>query len=341
MQPFENVSYQQQLHHLQDLVEKVLPCYGLQGAKSFLLQYEDNAVYLITTCTGERFVLRISAAEGQSAVEQWSEMQWLQALRRETHLLVPEPIPTHDGTFVMSATVTEILEPRQCVLLSWISGEPPEPGIQLEIVERIGAFTAYLHLHSEHFVPPTGFVRPSWDWERLFGVSSVLNNEKVMVSLTHYQQEVLLAVSTKILQALNLIDKDASSWGLIHADLHRDNILLHNEKVGIIDFDDCGWGYYLFDVASVLDSFYRRVVTSHEGYPMLKEAYLTGYSRVRALPAHLDTSLRIFKVMRDMVNVNFILSSKNLNVQAWGYQRLEKILAQFVSYLEDSLDCTI
>jgi Ser/Thr protein kinase RdoA (MazF antagonist) len=38
-------------------------------------------------------------------------------------------------------------------------------------------------------------------------------------------------------------------FGLIHADLHLDNALFWRDDVRIIDFDDCGFGYWLYDIA--------------------------------------------------------------------------------------------
>jgi Ser/Thr protein kinase RdoA (MazF antagonist) len=61
--------------------------------------------------------------------------------------------------------------------------------------------------------------------------------------------EVLEVVSAQLRQGFDLLGRAAPLWGLIHADLHRDNILLHHGEIGVIDFDDCGWGYYLFDLA--------------------------------------------------------------------------------------------
>jgi Ser/Thr protein kinase RdoA (MazF antagonist) len=104
----------------------------------------------------------------------------------------------------------------------------------------------------------------------------------------------------------------------------------------VIDFDDCGWGYYLLDLASVLDSFARRVITSPKEYPQIWEAYLRGYDSIRPLPADLDLHLRTGKVMRDLVNVNFILSSKNASVQTWGRQRLRQIIAHLQASLKRS-----
>ncbi|MDQ2717770.1 MAG: hypothetical protein M3Z08_22985, partial [Chloroflexota bacterium] len=88
-QAFETFAYQEQLRRLHPLVESVLPRYGLHEVQVSLLQYEDNAVYRITTHTGAHYVLRVNAAAGYDGAEQCSEMQWLLALRRETNVLVP------------------------------------------------------------------------------------------------------------------------------------------------------------------------------------------------------------------------------------------------------------
>jgi Ser/Thr protein kinase RdoA (MazF antagonist) len=34
---------------------------------------------------------------------------------------------------------------------------------------------------------------------------------------------------------------------------------VHKGGIGVIDFDDCGSSYFLFDIATVLDSFQRRL----------------------------------------------------------------------------------
>ena len=43
-----------------------------------------------------------------------------------------------------------------------------------------------------------------------------------------------------------------TATGLIHADLHYENFLFHDGVARAIDFDDCGWGFYLYDVAVTL-----------------------------------------------------------------------------------------
>lgn len=333
---FEALPYQEQLRRLQHLGEEALSHYHLHEVKSVLLQYEDNAVYRIIAHTGEQFVLRVSAAEGQNVAEQRSEMQWLTRLRQETSLLVPEPVPNVDGAFVTTIEVIDVPRPRHCVLLRWVPGDPPTSAISAEDAEHIGAFTARLHKHAEHVAFPAEFVRPNWDWDRLFGMSSVLGRGKAITSLSPHQHEILEAVSVQLQQGFSLLGKAAPLWGLIHADLHRDNILLHHGEIGVIDFDDCGWGYYLFDLASVLDSLYRRVVNDTRNYQFLREAYLKGYDHIRSLPNDFEDHLRMTKVMRDIVTLNFILGSKNASVQTWGSQRANQIFVQLEAYLEGS-----
>lgn len=324
------IPYEEQLTRLAQVALLALSSYGLPSAPHDLLQYDNNAVYRVYPSTGMQLVLRVSTASGRSAVEQRAEMQWLEALHRETALVVPKPIPNREGGLVTT------IGPHTCVLLHWVHGEPIAQGVSLAVVERLGAFIASLHRHAERFVLPAGLVRPRWDWARLFGPASSAGSEQAMAAVAPAQREIVAAAGARIQQALAVPGTAALGEGLIHADLHRDNILVSAGEIGVIDFDDCGLGYYFFDLATVLDSLHRRVADGPSGYRRQREALLQGYDRVRALPPLLDEYLRLFKAMRDMVNFNFILGSKNLNVQAWGRPRLGAIVDQLQYYLDGS-----
>ncbi|APR75948.1 Homoserine kinase [Minicystis rosea] len=335
-EPIHALPYEEQLAHLERVVVAALSRYELASASHALLQYENNAVYRVRTAPGDELVLRVSTAAGRTLEEQRSEMDWLSALRRDTDLLVPEPIPSRDGAPVVTVARDDAPEPHACALLRWVPGEPPDPGLDPAIMERVGAFTATLHQHAARFVPRAGFTRPRWDWESLFGPSSVLGDEEAMSVLAPPQRAILVAAGARVRQALSLPGKEALATGLVHADLHRDNILIHEGGIGVIDFDDCGSGYFVFDLATVLDSIQRRVAEGPAQYRALREALLRGYDSVRPLPRELDEHLRLFRVLRDMVNFNFILGSKNANVQSWGRPRLSSMVDQLQAYLDDS-----
>ncbi len=327
------LTYSGQRRRLRRLIDAVLPHYDIHDAKITLLQYENNAVYRIVTCSGEQFVLRISATEGYTVAEQLSEIQWLIALRHGAALLVPEPVQTVDGEFLITVEAIGVPEPRPCVLFRWIPGKPPAKGLGSDTAKNIGIFTARLHQYAEQFVPPAGFIRPSLGWEQSFGASSILGTESIAVSLAQSDRELLTTVGNCLREEIHAIETAAPQQRLIHADLHRDNILIAGEQVGVIDFDDCAWGHYLLDVASLLEPIQRRVASNQHDYLIMREAYFAGYEQVRRLPRNIDAYLQTFKVMRDMGVVNFILRSKNARVQEWGAARLAVLMRQMEAYL--------
>lgn len=98
-------------------------------------------------------MVRVATTRGRRAEEQRSEMQWLEALRRETSLVVPEPVRTLDGDLVAMIVPEGSMEAHVCVVLRWVSGTSPEPGLTLTLTEQIGAFTAEMHRYSERFGP--------------------------------------------------------------------------------------------------------------------------------------------------------------------------------------------
>src|SRR5690606_26252560 len=71
---------------------------------------------------------------------------------------------------------------------------------------------------------------------------------------------------------------DIDRFGLIHADMRLANLLVDGEQVLLLDFDDAGYGWFLYDLAA-RPSF---IETSPPG-PALIRAWLTGYLEIRAL----------------------------------------------------------
>ncbi len=79
--------------------------------------------------------------------------------------------------------------------------------------------------------------------------------------------------------------------------------MIHEDKVQIIDFDDSGFGFRLFDVATTL----LRNQTEPD-YATLKQSLLTGYQSVRNLDL---ASLDLFAVLRALTYVGWIMSRMN------------------------------
>jgi len=119
---------------------------------------------------------------------------------------------------------------------------------------------------------------------------------------------------------------EPGTWGLIHGDLHRDNILVDATAIGFIDFDDCGYGSFTMDLAALLESFERRIARDALDRERLRSAILEGYAGNRALPADIEQRLADHVTVRLLVMLQFLPSSQNDSVQSWAREKVVAIV---------------
>jgi Ser/Thr protein kinase RdoA (MazF antagonist) len=148
-----------------------------------------------------------------------------------------------------------------------------------------------LHEHASQFRIPESFVRPRWDHGGLFGRDA--ETDAGWDRLTRRQQRLFEAVGERAGEVMERLGTGRSVFGLIHADLIFSNVLFHRGEACAIDFDDCGFGYFLYDLAILLDRIEMR-----EDYPALRSALLDGYRQVRPLAGEHEAYLDLFLLSR-------------------------------------------
>ena len=109
-----------------------------------------------------------------------------------------------------------------------------------------------MHQHSNQWQLPQNFVRPAYDKNRLKATLSELHPAISQGLISAEDYNVLEVAACQVENLIETLGQTQDVWELIHADLHESNYLLHNEELRPIDFDRCGFGYYLYDVASSL-----------------------------------------------------------------------------------------
>lgn len=310
MRPFERLARRGQVQRLALLAREALRAYDLEVLRLTPLTHGDNTTFRVDAAYGERCVLRIHRPSRKTPEVVRSELLWLAALQHEPDLAVPVPVPTRDGELLTVPGVPGVPEPRIAVLLRWLPGRFIDAGLRPAHLERVGAFMARLHELGARFAPPEGFVRGRLD--NLVGKPRGVSEAQARGQIDNPEDEaaVLQLVAMvappddvanverfigRIRAAQRRLGLGPESFGLIHGDLHQWNYLFHGGQVRAIDFDDCGYGHYVYDLAVTVFNLRFRAQT-----PRLRAALLAGYRRVRSLdPAH-ERELDAFLDLRDL-----------------------------------------
>lgn len=253
---------------MSDLIARALPVYGLAGDTPLsLLNRSENE-----TWRAGPLVLRLHRQGYHSKPEIAAELAWLSALQDLPGLNCVRPIPGAQGL------VTEI-DSRLLVAFAPISGQELQPGDDLaRWFAPLGEITARLHLQSRQWTRPRGFTRKRWDVETILGPDPHWGHWRQAQGLDA-KGEALLARATEALAAkLAAYGTGPKVFGLIHADLRLANLMVDGDTLTAIDFDDCGFGWWAYDLAAAL-SFYE----TDPRLPDLIARWVEGYTRVAPL----------------------------------------------------------
>jgi len=288
----------QRVARLRRLARRALDAYPLVDSELRFIADDENATFRVDATAPDgrdRFLLRVHrpARHGRNidpAAAIGSELGWLTALRADTGLLVPAPFRTSGGELTTVAAAPDGPEPRVCSVLRWMDGRIHSAAPRPVHLHRLGGAMARLHNHAGQWRAPAGFVRIRWDWETFFGDTMAyggINAADVWDLLPGDQRGRYTRVASSMSRVMTHLGEGADAFGLIHADLHLGNVLFWRGEARVIDFDDCGSGYWLYDIAVALWELRHR-----DDYEDFRRALIDGYTQHRPLPpgglTHLD-----------------------------------------------------
>jgi Ser/Thr protein kinase RdoA (MazF antagonist) len=247
---------------------------------------------------GTVYALRFHRPGYRGDAQLQSELSWMAALAAGG-LEVPRPIASRSGQFI------ESIDGYQVDVLTWLAGRPlGAAGVPLSLADRPGAFHALgaalarLHEISDAWVPPARFDRPKWDIAGLTGEDPLWGRFWQNPAVSRDERDILLQARDAAQHDL-LAQRELLDYGLIHADAVRENVLIDGASARLIDFDDSGWGYRLFDVATAL--LKNR---NEPDYATLEAALLDGYASHRVLDTR---ALPLFMMLRALTYLGWII----------------------------------
>lgn len=238
-----NKSYLSQVRILKDLSKVVLMRYPIQVKEIKFINHGENTTFKVLAANDKKYLLRIHREGYHSLQAIIEELRWLKRLSNKK-ILVPQPIFTKDKKLVVTAELQKYNFKRNCSLLSWTEGRFVNKKITKLQAFEVGRQIAVLHKHSKLRTS-----RTYWEAEGLVGLKAKMGSISKLPHVTKVQQNLLNQFRKKVYSALRKIQKDKpDKLGLIHADPHYGNILFTNNKVAFIDFDDCGYGFLIYDL---------------------------------------------------------------------------------------------
>jgi len=281
----------------QTVAEKALAAFDLpQGSALRLLNLSENATYAVEEpgC-GHRSILRVHRKDYHRVDQIESELMWLDALRRDSDVTVPTVIPAQDGRRVV--TVEHDGDERYVVHFEMVPGaEPDEDTVTSTDFHTLGCITAALHDHARRWQRPSGFSRFAWDWEHSLGGTPRWGRWRDAVGVGEHEADVLTRAEALLHRRLTDYGTGPDAFGLVHADLRLANLLVDDDTITVIDFDDCGMGWYFYDFGTAVSFF-----EDHPSVPEWQDAWVSGYRSRRPISAADEDMLASFILLRRLL----------------------------------------
>lgn len=300
---YENSTLRRQINLLHKAALDVLPAFGLNNVRISLLLHLMNTTFRVKDCvTGRQYVLRIHPKEGYDNVTIEAEMHYLDLLNQHSDLLAPCPQHTQDGEYVRSIPVDGAGSRRSCVLMSYLTGRFQNTRLSDSSLRKMGEYTARLHRFSEeHAAELKGLSRPRYDWDGFFGPDAFACPGENLQRLESAERDILERASARIRHAMADLGESSQVFGFIHGDIYFRNVLFEKGQAGAIDFDLCGTGWFLYDLA--IPYWPRQQGDLAHAYRQVMD----GYRAVRPLHEDELDYLDDFLALRRMIDVTYTL----------------------------------
>ncbi|OAB45482.1 phosphotransferase enzyme family protein [Paenibacillus glacialis] len=246
------------------LITEILEQYPIHVSSTAFIRHNENLTYKVTDeLSGMSYLLRIhkSVISTMSGLQHTNEglkieMMLLNELSGTTDIMVQTPVRNSLGGWVTQVTEEGVVV--HSTLLRWIEGRDIQKGevISKEHITHLAEQVRNLHQFGRASGVSSSEFRPTYS--DITENESMLKQLELGVSLGVFSVDDFIIVK-KFFELLNArletYPKTVNTWGIIHADINKGNLLITQHGIAIIDFCLFGYGYYLYDVAGSVLSF--------------------------------------------------------------------------------------
>ncbi|MBN1537846.1 MAG: phosphotransferase [Anaerolineales bacterium] len=216
---------------------KLTPLKG--GLTNFVFQYNH---------AGKDLVLRILTPDAEidhSTIN--ANMAWLNFLA-QNDASVARPVPSTENKLIevidFSSESYFVFSCEKAIGV--LSETLPIDQWNDPLFQSLGKTVGKMHKLATSYTPTSNIIKhPEWDQSANIFNPDCLDDAEL--NLVYQRRAAIIA-------QLADFQKDAENFGIIHCDLHFANFFVdtQNEIITIFDFDDCAYGWYIMDIATLL-----------------------------------------------------------------------------------------
>jgi Ser/Thr protein kinase RdoA (MazF antagonist) len=308
MSDFFSLGPAEQLQRYEAAARESLRHWDLQAATLHLIKEpRENAVFAVEH-DGDRYALKLHRLGYHTDDELRSEYQWIRALE-DYGISVPAIVPSNSGDLFVKQRVAGMNDDIQVDLVEWIDGAElgsVEAGIADEAraadtYRTIGELAAQVHNQAVSWQLPPGFARHAWDEEGLAGEQPLWGRFWEIAAASESERELLERGRAAVFDGLRPLAKSPGTYSMIHADFAPENILVDGSNLRLIDFDDAGFGWHLFELVTSL-----YFVQGEPYFDRAQEALIEGYRAHRQLSDQQLELMPLFFVARGFTYIGWV-----------------------------------
>lgn len=296
-----------------------------------LINVSENATYRIDADDGQRWALRVHREGYHSRAAIASELAWLMHLRATEAVITPRPMAGKNGALIQEISHHTLAAPRHVVLFHWEEGQEPLITDNLTAsFAMLGEVTARMHVATRTWQRPATFERFTWNFETSLGEAAPhWGRWRDGIGVDHTIAPLFARTVAVMRRRLLAYGQGPQRFGLTHCDLRLANLLVDGDQVKVIDFDDCGFSWLMYDAATPV-SFHE-----HEPQvPALIAAWKEGYRKVAPIAHEDEAEIPTFIMLRRLLLIAWIGTRRETDLaRAMGRAYTEGAAALCERYL--------
>jgi len=301
---FVALSKRAQVSRMRSVALEALRAFPVSVERLTLLEHGFNTTFRIDTTEGTKLATRINVNSRRSPANIAAELQWIDALARDTDLVVAAPLRTTTGDLVAWVHSPDLGRDLSVAVFGWLNGRDLGEAPTLEQSRAAGVAMAKLHNHAAMWRPTNGaelslLQDPFWTFpDRLSPENLGIDGDDL---------DVVRAMVDRAASTMKRLFAVGSPQP-IHADLHNWNMKWYRGRLSVFDFDDSGTGLPIQDLA--VATYYRRPEHDHV------DVFFEGYQSERSLPEFNSEDFETLVAHRNMLLLNDLLVTTNAEHRA-------------------------